>query len=205
MSPKFFKLFAIVMILIMLFVLAGCGGSPAAPSGVSITTSVPSGGTTNPAGGTAAPTANVAPAGVDPCTLLTRADAESILGKSVGEGSHPITASASYEVTSCEYKIVNGTPLDNTTLIYTYASSGDTSLAKTAFDTGRNSAQKSWNAAPVDVPGLGDEAYWVGGAGNNISILKGAVYITLSASTNKGDTPPAAILALAKVVLGRLP
>jgi hypothetical protein len=204
MSFKFFKIFAIVMLLVLVFVLAGCGSLPAAPSGPSITTSGPTGGTTNP-GGTTAPTANVAPAGVDPCTLLTTADAESILGKSVGEGSHPIKASATFELSSCEYKIVNGTPLENTTLIYTYASGGDATLAKTAFDTGRGQAKASWNADPVNVPGLGDEAYWVAGAGNNISILKGAVYITLSASTNKGDTPPAAILALAKVVISRLP
>jgi hypothetical protein len=211
MSSKIFKRLAIVMILVMLLALAGCGGSPSAANyGGSISTSIPGGVATAPSGGNPASggatahTANVAPGGIDPCTLLTRANAEGILGKSVGEANHPITASATFEVSSCQYKIVGGSPLDNATLIYTFASSGDTSTVKTAFDTGRSSAQKSWNAAPVDVPGLGDEAYWVGGAGNNISVLKGATYITLSASSNKGDTPPAAILDLAKVVLSRL-
>ena len=55
------------------------------------------------------------------------------------------------------------------------------------------------------VAGVGDAAYWVGGAGNNLSVMKGDINVTLSASTQKGDAPTQAILDLAKVVLGRLP
>jgi hypothetical protein len=197
MSFKIFRHFAINMIFAMLFVLAGCGSPQTAAPGSSVTTSIPG----NP---TSAPTGNTAPGGLDPCTLLTKADAESILGKPVMDATHPITADATFEVRSCEYRVTGGTALDNATLIYTVSSEGDAATAKTAFDTGKKDAQKSWNAAPVDVPGLGDEAYWVGGAGNNVSVLKGPIYITLSASTYKGDSPPAAIITLAKTVLSRL-
>ena len=188
MSSKSFQRTAVIVMLLALFALAGCGSSP----------------TTALAGSTSAPGGNVAPAGADPCTLLTKADAESILGKPVGDATHPVNGGANFEVSSCEYTVVGGTALDNSTLVYTYASGVDASLTKTAFDTGRAQAKASWNADPVDVPGLGDEAYWVGGAGNNIQVLKGAAYFTLSASTNQGDTPPAAILALAKTILGRI-
>jgi hypothetical protein len=66
-------------------------------------------------------------------------------------------------------------------------------------------AQAAYNATPVDVPGLGDTAYWVSGAGNNLSIMKGNVNVTLSASTQKGDSPTQTLIDLAKVVLSRLP
>jgi hypothetical protein len=62
-----------------------------------------------------------------------------------------------------------------------------------------------YGAAPVDVPELGDSAYWVGGSGNNLSIMKGNVNMTLMAVNQKGDAPSEALIDLAKVVLSRLP
>jgi hypothetical protein len=141
----------------------------------------------------------------DACKLLTKADAEQILGKPVDSPTNPLQGDETYSVDSCEYKVTGGTPLDNVTLIVTVPANGDPARAQAVFNSGKQQAQALYNAAPLDVPGLGDAAYWVGGAGNNLSILKGNIFVSLSASTQKGDSASPALLDLAKVVLGRLP
>jgi hypothetical protein len=192
-----------VICFILLLALAGCAGSkPAAQPPI---TQPPA--ATQPAAQPTAQPATSAPAGVaiDACTLLTKTDAEQILGNPVDAPSRPVTGNETFVVDSCKYGLTGGTPLDNATLIVTVPSANDLQTAQIAFNTGKQEAQANYGAAPVDVPGLGDSAYWVGGAGNNLSILKGDVNITISASTQKGDAASQAILDLAKVVLGRLP
>jgi hypothetical protein len=137
--------------------------------------------------------------------LFTRADAEKILGKPVKDAEHPVSGSETFNVSSCAYHVQGGTAMDGATLILTIPSERDLTTAKTAFESGKNMAQANYNAAPVDVPGVGDSAFWVGGAGNNISILKSVINVNLSASTQKGDNPTAANLELAKIIIGRLP
>ncbi len=184
--------------IIMLLILVGCGSPTAASTQPSAQVPVQS---------TSQQPAAQSPASVkiDACTLLTKADAVQILGNPVDDPTHPVQANETFNVDSCEYQVMGGTALDNATLIVTVPSNGDLATAQTAFVTGKQQAQAAYNAAPVDVPGLGDSAYWVGGAGNNLSILKGNVNVTLSASTQKGDAPSQAVLDLAKAALGRLP
>ena len=98
-----------------------------------------------------------------------------------------------------------GTALDNATLIVTVPSNGDLARAQAVFNSGKQQAQTLYNSVAVDVPGIGDSAYWVGGSANNLTILKGNIDISLSASTQKGDSASQALLDLAKVVLSRLP
>ena len=147
----------------------------------------------------------VASSAMDACSLLTKADAAQILDKPVDDPTQPVQGSATFNVSSCEYKVQGGTPIDNATIIVTVPSNGDQAVALTAFDAGRRQAQAAYNAAPAEVAGIGDAAYWVGGAGNDLSIMKGDVNVTLSVSTQKGDAPSQAILNLAKVVISRLP
>ena len=193
MSKKLFFHAIPFVLVVLLLALAGCGSSkPAASQPAAQAPSQP-------------PAQSLVSTKIDACTLLTKADAEQILGKPVDDPTHPVQGNETFSVDSCEYKVTGGTALDNATLIVTVPSNGDLATAQTAFDTGKQQAQAAYNAAPVDVPGVGDTAYWVGGAGNNLSILKGNVNVTLSASTQKGDAPSQAILDLAKVVLGRLP
>jgi hypothetical protein len=142
---------------------------------------------------------------IDACALLTKADAEKILGQPVKDAEHPIEGSETFLVTSCSYHVQGGTAMDRAVLIATIPQTPDATTAQTAFDTGKKGAQANYNAAPVDVPGLGDAAYWVGGAGNNLFILQGEANLTLSASSQQGDAPSPAIVELGKVVLGRLP
>ena len=197
------KLVIHAILFILLLALADCAGSkPAAQPQVTQTPAA-----TQPSvQATAQPPAQApVSAAIDACSLLTKADAEQILGKPVDDPTHPVTGNEIFIVDSCDYKVTGGTPLDNATLIVTVPSGGDLATAQTAFNTGKQQAQAAYGSAPADVPGVGDSAYWVSGSGNNLSILKGDMNITLSVSTQKGDSASQAILDLAKVVLGRLP
>jgi hypothetical protein len=195
--PK--KLFVYAMpftLVAMMLVLVGCGGANPTALPLADATAKPT--------GTPAPTLPPASVAIDACSLLTKADAELILGSPVDNPTQPVQGSETFNVYSCEYYVTGGTPLDNATLIVTVPSNGDLGTALAAFTAGKDQAQTMYNAAPLDVPGLGDAAYWVAGAGNNLTILKGDVYINLSASTQKGDAPSQALLDLAKVVIGRM-
>ncbi len=202
MPRNLFSHAILFLLVVLLMSLAGCGSpTPAAPQPT----------TQGPAQTTAQPTAeqpteqSLASTKIDACALLTKTDAEQILGKPVDDPTHPVQGNETFSVDSCEYKVTGGTARDNATLIVTVPSNNDLAIAMTAYTTGMQQAQAAYNAAPVDVPGLGDRAYWVGGAGNNLSILKGIVNVTLAVSTQTGDSPSQALLDLAKVVLGRLP
>ena len=202
MPTKAFSCSTLFTLLVLLLVLSACGNPQAS---------------TQPAGQPTAVQASVQPAiqpatvqpvgssTIDACSLLTKADAAQILGKPVEAPTQPVQGSETFNVSSCEYKLQGGTPMDNVTIIVAVPDNGDQAIALTAFDAGRRQAQAAYNATPVMVAGVGDAAYWVGGAGNNLSVMKGDINVTLSASTQKGDAPTQAILDLAKVVLGRLP
>jgi hypothetical protein len=202
------KLIISTILFVLLLSLAGCAGSkpPAQPP-----VTLPPVAATQPGVPTQPPVATQpavqapASAAIDACTLLTKADAEQILGKPVDAPTHPVTGNETFIVDSCEYRVTGATPLDNATLIVTVPAAGDQATAQAAFNLAKTQAQAAYGSAPLDVPGVGDAAFWVGGAGNNLSILKGNVYATLSASTQKGDSASQSLLDLAKVVLGRLP
>jgi hypothetical protein len=142
---------------------------------------------------------------IDACVLLTKNDAEHILGKPVDSPTHPVQGNETYYVDSCEYKMSGGTALDNALLTIEVPSNGDLVTAQTAFATGKQQAQAAYNSVPLDVTGLGDTAYWVGASGNTLLVMKGSVTFTLSAANQKGNAPTRPIIDLAKIVLARLP
>ncbi len=141
----------------------------------------------------------------DPCTLLTRADAEKILGKTVKDPDHPVTGSQNFEVNSCAYHAQDGMATDAATLITMAPASGGAVFAKTSFENDKKLTQSNYSADPVDVPDLADEAYWVGGSGNVLYMLKGDLQVTLMVGGQQGSTPPSALVDLGKLVISRLP
>ncbi len=164
MSKKVF-LHAIALLAAALAVcLAGCRAVTSSDALPDLATQLPQ------ASAQASAQAPAAASKFDACKLLTKADAEQILGEPVDSPTNPMQGDATYSVDSCEYKVTGGTALDNATLVVTVPASGDPARAQAVFNSGKQQAQAMYNAAPVDVPGLGDAAYWVGGAGNNLSI-----------------------------------
>jgi len=142
---------------------------------------------------------------IDACALLTKVDAEAILGKPVKDAEHPIEGSAEFIVTSCQYSAQSDSSRDITYVIASVPYNGDMQAAKTSYDTGVSQSQSAYGVPSVNVPGLGDAAYWVAGSGNLLTIRKGDVNLNLKVSTYTGDTPPQPVIHLAKVILGRLP
>lgn len=141
---------------------------------------------------------------IDACTLLTKADAEQVLGSKVDEAIRPVQSTEPNIVDSCEYRIIGATVKDHAVLTVVIPVSGDLESAKKIFAAGRQGAQATYGSALPDVPGLGDSAYWVGGEGNTLMMMKGSMTVSLSVSTQKGDSPSQAMLDLGKLVLGRL-
>jgi len=142
---------------------------------------------------------------VDACTLLTKEDAEKILGKPVKAPKTPVQGSETFNVTSCSYQIDGGTAMDTASVIVIIPSLGDAGFARESFENDKKTVKDSYGADPVDVAYLGDEAYWVAGAGNILFVLQGKVQITLKAATQKGDTASPELIELARLVLSRLP
>jgi hypothetical protein len=85
---------------------------------------------------------------VDACSLLSKADAEVIIGKPVSEPSKETAAN----LVTCSYKVLSLALFTGEEGAY-YA--GPVAQAKDTFETGRK------NAASVEkVSGLGQDAYW---------------------------------------------
>jgi len=148
--------------------------------------------------------AQPAPAqGIDACALFTKADAESILGQPVGEPEFPIQGSATFNVTSCKYRLQNDR-FTSASLIVTVPVNGNVQSAQTAYNTDKSQVQEMYSVAPVDVPGLGDNAYWAGGSGNHLAILAGNVHLIIRADGLSGDVPPQPLVDLAGKMLSQL-
>jgi len=140
-----------------------------------------------PAPATAAPGA---------CALLTPADAEAFLGASVGQPETPLDGAAAFVVTSCKYQAAD----NRLTLIVVQAAKGGAQATRSAFEMGRQ------NAPEVDVPGLGEAAFWVSGDhGSDLHVLKGSVRFSLNTGGAPSAAPPPALQALAAKISGQLP
>jgi hypothetical protein len=192
---KFNSRISLLLLSTCIFVLSACT-TPATPTADASEPQVPA---------TEAVSAPVESSGLDACTLLTKADAESILGQVVQDPQRPIQGSATFDVSSCKYQVEGEAAYENVTLIVTVPVSGDAQSAQTAFETDKAASLEMLGAVPVDVPGVGDSAYWVAGYGNQLSILKGNTHLILSATNQTGDSAPQAVVDLAMVILSRLP
>jgi hypothetical protein len=192
---KFNSRISLLLLSACIFVLSACT-TPATPTADASEPQVPA---------TEAVSAPVESSGLDACALLTKADAESILGQVVQDPQRPIQGSATFDVSSCKYQVEGEAASENVTLIVTVPVNGDAQSAQTAFETDKAASSEMLGAAPVDVPGVGDSAYWVAGYGNQLSILKGNTHLILSATNQTGDSAPQAVIDLAVVILSRLP
>ncbi len=143
--------------------------------------------------------ADDSPKGVDACSLLTKADAEKMLGKPVKDAEHPLDGAAVYTITSCNYRAVSGGERVSVMVI----AASDAQSARSAFDLEKKQAPSMMQVDPQDVAGIGDAAFWEGGSYNKLRIVKGRIGLTVGVSTE--TKPEGKILELAKQALSRLP
>jgi len=147
-----------------------------------------------PAGRGATPQENLA------CQLLTRDDAEALLGGPVLEP--PVTSSmADIGVVSwrCGYISAAKNPTKVVTLLANrWQEPGG---VRRAFEHAHTLSQTISGQVPENVDGLGDRAYWSGGKVNQLNVLRGRDWLVISGTAGPGlDQLAPAKAAAAKIL-----
>lgn len=174
--------------------IVACGGASAPPATPAAQP------TAAPAGATPVPTAAATPAGgaqagsqADPCSLVTKAEAEALAGSPVTMERGDLPGPPG-EGLFCRYTAANSEELE----VRSVPGRGD-------YDNDRKSSDGFGNH-PVDVPGIGDEA-WAdrGQLLGSINVIVGGHWLRISASLGFGKKPLDALPAIARQAIGRLP
>jgi hypothetical protein len=150
-----------------------CGGSP---------------GDTSTAQSSAPPSAAAGTA-VDPCALVTSAEAAQALGAAVGDAERPKESNIPPRLATCRYVAQRGQGVAVMTVMVRLSDSA--SEARSGF---RSAREQFPNAEAV--AGLGDEAFWIA---NQLNVLRGTVYVNIT-----GDFDRATAQAVAETALKRL-
>jgi hypothetical protein len=131
------------------------------------------------------PFAVAAPPNIDPCTLLTPAEVEHVIGRLQGKPKADKEGQAAW----CNYEFVNG---KDAMEVWVFPAEG--------IDRGRKQAKR-----PVAVKGLGDEAFMDRGMHGldyvDLFIKKGTVTVRLSLKETAGDEDK--LKALGQKAVGR--
>jgi len=135
-----------------LLLLAACGGddgSTATPGG----TRTPTAAASPVAGQTETPAATTQPSvgELDPCELVTQADAEEVLGVSLGEQERQTVG----PFETCIYGDITGN--------YVQVQASDEVYTEGSFDDAMQAAADQLDIEAEPVSGLGDKAYWLAG------------------------------------------
>ena len=137
---------------------------------------------------------------VDACGLLTKADAESFLGESVGQPTTSHTEAVGNIVTQCRYSSTSGKRVG---LLARQAATSE--QAAKIFRQARETSNELSGAAPQVVTGLGDDAYWIGGNLKQLNVLKRDVWLIITASPGNGIDPLEASKTIARNIVARMP
>lgn len=138
---------------------------------------------------------------VDACGLITPADAQELLGGPVKAPENPISGEGTAIVTSCKYR-AESADLNNVTLIVRRLDTQD--AAKQDFDQFKKDTESKLSVTPDEVSGIGDAAFWIGGALNQLAVLKGRDQLLISVNNPQAASQLEASRALAGKALARL-
>ena len=119
---------------------------------------------------------------VDPCALVTGAEASEALGATAGPGERPKEANHPLRMVTCRYTAPRGQGVAVMTVLV--QQSDTPSQARIGFQ----SAKEQFPGAEA-VPGLGDEAFAMA---NQLNVLQGTRYLNI---TGDFDLPTARTLA----------
>jgi hypothetical protein len=174
---------SLVLPLALGLAVAGCG---------------PSGG-----GGKSAPAPAAPVQRIDPCTLLTAADAQAALGGPVGQlmmtSVLDDARNSSGDPAQCGYGLEDD---PSRTVRLEVRPMADAARAQGALDSARSVLAAS---GVQDVPGLGDAAFWAGGAIHQLHLRQGSTGIVVTCDPGPGKDALAVAKTVAGRALGRLP
>lgn len=132
-----------------------------------------------PAAAAARPSENLA------CKLLTRDDAEALLGGPVKEPPvTSVTADIGVESWRCGYISVAQSPAKVVTLLAQHWQ--DAAAARKAYEHAHALSQSVSGQVPETVEGLGNRAYWAGGTVNQLNVLAGNDWLVISGTAGPG-------------------
>ena len=137
---------------------------------------------------------------VDACGLLTKADAESFLGESVGPPASSHTEAMGNIITQCRYSSTSGKRVG--LLARQATTSGQ---AARVFRQARDTSNELSGSAPQVITGLGADAYWIGGNLKQLNVLSNDVWLIITASPGNGIDPLEASKIVAGKILVRMP
>ena len=158
---------------------------------------------------------------VDVCALVLKADVDAafvprVFGNGEKQQGYVAGTAKLASVSGCTFTSRGASPREMlvVSIIARRAPSDQTGVTVATAKEGavKLNAQLKLNAVPVDVPGLGDAAYWIdlGSStrpGIELNVFKGRrLWLVYSASAPKGgaDAALAGLTKLAKATLGRL-
>ena len=163
--------FTLTILLLASVALAGCGGAK---------TEETKGNTAQPS---STDSSKPSSGNLDACALLTKADAESLLGGSVKEPTTTRNENGGTVVSQCHYSNEAGDKQ-----VGLLARQAPTSAeAKQIFGTARSASKGLSGTDPQTVSGLGDDAYWTDGNLNQLNVLKDEVWLIITTRQGKGD------------------
>jgi hypothetical protein len=127
--------------------------------------------------------------GINPCSLVTKDEAEAALGKPVADGERPDVAQGLI----CQFVGSQGNDVWQLQVLVTQ--SGSAAAMTSAFASAKQSVAET---NPEDVSGVGDEAFWIPGA-NQLNVRQGNTYLIVS-----GDASLEVLQGVAEKALDRL-
>ena len=123
---------------------------------------------------------------IDPCALVTAAEAETVLEGPVGAGERPKEANFPPRLVTCRYVAKRG---DRVAVMTVMVRRGDTdSEARIGF----TQSKEQFPGAEA-VSGLGQDAFWIG---NQLNVLQGRDYLNIGGDFDRATAQQLAATAL---------
>jgi len=138
--------------------------------------------------------------GLDVCGLLASSDASAVLAGRASAGHPEHLGSQPFEVDRCRWSVGDRA----LALLASRSPDGDSAAARSAFEDVRAAARKGGTEV-VDVPGLGDAAWWESDRlANQLHVLAGATSLTFTTRGPTSASPPRELLAAARGAIDRV-
>jgi len=137
---------------------------------------------------------------IDACALIPPADAEALLGGPVAPPTTNAGEPADTVVSQCAY----ASSTSHRYLALLVRRSPTAAEARAAYDRTRSAARALTGSDPLDVPEIGERAYWTGGTFRQLNVLQKNVWLIVSADLGDGRDRLEGAKAVARRALARM-
>ena len=135
---------------------------------------------------------------VDACALLTKDDAEAILGGNVNAPTTNNAEQGGTVVSQCHYSSIAGGTVKQVGVLARQSPTADE--ARQTFQRAQGASKDLSGTEAQKIAGLGDDAYWTGGKLAQLNVLKDNVWLIVTANPGQGDRLEASKTAANKIL-----